>query len=324
MALKTAKQSGLNIQKDTLKLATKSLDFVSSESGAFYGYTSPPNPNPSYREQTPTAIGLLCRMYLGWDRDHPSIKRGVSWLAEVGPVLRSSRNEQGVNMYHNYYATQVMKQFGGPEWEKWNNEMRDFLVKSIDKEGAERGSWFFDSGNDQGTEPGGRLYYTSLCCMTLEVYYRYMPLYEGQDSAAPFLRGILRGGSLRNRAASCQSATRSGSTPSNGSDYAGFRIAMSLPQARTATLAEKPSEERNMIYVKLNLPNTTEAGAAASVLGVLAKIESASNIKVDPSKNTCEFWVNKDIVTLKAKLDEFAKTNDHFAEWSFAEGSDIR
>ncbi len=79
-----------------------------------------------------------------------------------------------------------------------------------------------------------------------------------------------------------------------------------------------------MIYVKLNLPNTTEAGAAASVRGVLAKIESASNIKVDPSTTTSEFWVNKNIVNLKAKLDEFAKTNEHFAEWSFAEGSDIR
>jgi hypothetical protein len=186
MALKSAKQSGLDIQKDTLKLATKFLDFASSESGSFYGYTSPPNSDPNYRERAPTAIGLLCRMYLGWDRDHPSLKRGVGWLAEVGPVLRSFRNEQGVNMYHNYYATQVMKQYGGPEWDKWNNEMRDFLVKSLDKEGAERGSWFFDSGNDLGTETGGRLYYTALCCMTLEVYYRYMPLYDEKASADPF------------------------------------------------------------------------------------------------------------------------------------------
>jgi hypothetical protein len=50
----------------------------------------------------------------------------------------------------------------------------------------ERGSWFFDSGNDLGTETGGRLYYTSLCCMTLEVYYRYMPLYDEKASADPF------------------------------------------------------------------------------------------------------------------------------------------
>jgi hypothetical protein len=79
-----------------------------------------------------------------------------------------------------------MKQYGGPEWDKWNNVMRDYLVKSISKEGLERGSWFFDSGNDLGTETGGRLYDTSLCCMTLEVYYRYMPLYDEKASADPF------------------------------------------------------------------------------------------------------------------------------------------
>lgn len=186
MALKSAKQSGLNVRKETLKLATRYLDFASSDSGAFYGYSSPPSADPNYRERAPTSIGLLCRMYLGWDRDHPSLKRGVAWLADEGPVLRSERNPLGVNMYHNYYATQVMKQYGGPEWDKWNNEMRDFLVKSISKEGLERGSWFFDSGNDLGTETGGRLYYTSLCCMTLEVYYRYMPLYDDKASADPF------------------------------------------------------------------------------------------------------------------------------------------
>lgn len=185
MALKSGKQSGLTIRKDTWKLAAKYLDYVSTDYGAFYGYTEPPYEN-SYRERAPTAIGLLCRMYLGWDREHAGLKKGVNWLSEEGPVLSSTRNEEGVNMYHNYYATQVMKQFGGPEWDRWNNTMRDFLVKSIDRNGNEKGSWFFDSGNDLGTDTGGRLYYTSLCCMTLEVYYRYMPLYDEKATADPF------------------------------------------------------------------------------------------------------------------------------------------
>ena len=32
--------------------------------------------------------------------------------------------------------------------------------------------------NIHGVGSGGRLYFTALACMTLEVYYRYMPLYR--------------------------------------------------------------------------------------------------------------------------------------------------
>ena len=33
-------------------------------------------------------------------------------------------------MYYNYYATQVMHQYGGEPWKKWNAKMRDYLVSS--------------------------------------------------------------------------------------------------------------------------------------------------------------------------------------------------
>ena len=60
--------------------------------------------------------------------------------------------------------------------------MRDFLVTTQSKDGVEKGSWFFNPiGLSQ--EAGGRLYVTSLACMTLEVYYRYLPLYS-EDAVA--------------------------------------------------------------------------------------------------------------------------------------------
>ena len=37
-----------------------------------------------------------------------------------------------------------------------------------------------------GGERGGRLYNTSLACMTLEVYYRYLPLYDDGSVADEF------------------------------------------------------------------------------------------------------------------------------------------
>jgi hypothetical protein len=172
-ALKTAEQANLKVKKETLRLATRFLDSVATKSGAWYGYTGPPSSDSP--EPAPTAIGLYGRLFLGWGPNHPSIKEGVAWLATLGPVLRTQRNPVGVNMYHNYYAAQVLKQIGGPSWDKWNTEFRDFLTRSMNTVGPENGSWFFDSGNDLGTETGGRLYYTSLCCLSLEVYYRQVP-----------------------------------------------------------------------------------------------------------------------------------------------------
>jgi len=78
-------------------------------------------------------------------------------------------------MYYNYYATQVLHHFGGPHWKRWNEVMREQLINTQDKAGHERGSW---GGRDHYIGSGGRLYVTSLSIMTLEVYYRHMPLYR--------------------------------------------------------------------------------------------------------------------------------------------------
>jgi hypothetical protein len=174
MALKSGKISGLAIQHKTYKLVEKFLDSVSTSGGAFYGYAGPPVGTPA---NACTAVGLLCRMYMGWDKEVPGLNRGIEALAERGPSMASKNS---ADMYYNYYATQAMKHIGGKKWKNWNTKMRDFLVKSQETEGNMAGSWHFDNGH--AADRGGRLYSTSLACMTLEVYYRYLPLYG--DKAA--------------------------------------------------------------------------------------------------------------------------------------------
>ena len=114
-----------------------------------------------------TAAGLLSRQYAGWSRGHPAIVNGAEKLAEWGP----SSN----NVYYNYYATQVLHHFQGALWDQWNSVLRDYLVTEQAKEGHELGSWYFDG--DFGSNIGGRLYVTAMSTMTLEVYYRHMPIY---------------------------------------------------------------------------------------------------------------------------------------------------
>jgi hypothetical protein len=53
--------------------------------------------------------------------------------------------------------------------------MRDFLIATQEKEGHQRGSWFF---NQKDNLVGGRLYVTAIAAMTLQVYYRYLPIYQ--------------------------------------------------------------------------------------------------------------------------------------------------
>jgi hypothetical protein len=176
MALKSGKISGLDINPRTYKRAEKFLDSVSTSGGAFYGYMSPPA-----REMADarTAVGLLCRMYMGWKKDTPGIVDGVNAMANRGPDTTT-----GPNMYYNYYATQVMKHIGGRTWNDWNIKMRDHLIASQEKNGPAAGSW--TPGNGHAEDKGGRLYTTSLSCMTLEVYYRYLPLYGEQAANDEF------------------------------------------------------------------------------------------------------------------------------------------
>ena len=178
MALKSAKITGLDVSPRTYKRVEKFLDSVSAGSGAFYGYMDPPDLDD--RKSLPTsnartAVGLLCRMYMGWDKDSPGMIDGVNQMTKRGPDT-----SVGSDMYYNYYATQVVKHIGGRAWNDWNIKMRDSLIKHQVKSGPAAGSW--TPGKGHAEEKGGRLYTTSLSCMTLEVYYRYLPLY-GDDAA---------------------------------------------------------------------------------------------------------------------------------------------
>ena len=89
-------------------------------------------------------------------------------------------------MYYNYYATQIMKQYGGKQWPKWNNKMRDYLVKTQSKEGNETGSWFLGGKSGHSNKRGGRLYSTAMATMTLEVYYRFLPIYSDKSVSDDF------------------------------------------------------------------------------------------------------------------------------------------
>ncbi len=173
MALKSAYLAGLKVDAKVAARAVRFLDMVAEDRiGSCYGYTyggKRPYLDINTRITATTPIGLLCRMYTGWEHKRPGLGQGVERLKFW------ARPDMG--MYYYYYATQVMHHYGGSSWEKWNTFMRDYLVATQSQQGSELGSWMFGGSHDDA----GRLYCTALAAMTLEVYYRYSSIY-GKDS----------------------------------------------------------------------------------------------------------------------------------------------
>jgi len=168
-ALKSAQLAGLEAPSPTMEGVRRFLDRVQTRSGAAYGYLSP--------EAKPctSAIGLLCRMYTGWGPEQEPLARGLTALAKPGPDPEA--------VYQNFYLAQALVLFDHPVWPRWNARNRDQLVARQARVGHEAGSWSFA---DRDTAPGGRLAHTSLAILTLEVYYRLLPIYQQDAVAAGF------------------------------------------------------------------------------------------------------------------------------------------
>ena len=162
VALKSASMTGIETPSPTIEGVKRFLDRVQSNNGASYGYMTPGESSCT------SAIGLLCRMYTGWRPENETLLRGVTALAKTGPDPHA--------VYQNFYLSQALLQSNHPVWPRWNRKNRDQLISLQSKAGHEVGSWFF---NDGDTASGGRLAHTALAVLTLEVYYRILPIYTG-------------------------------------------------------------------------------------------------------------------------------------------------
>ena len=177
MALKSAWMSRINFPDETIRRANFFLNSVQLDNGAKYLY----KPREPARTNATDACGVLCRMYLGLPKNNPGIVQAVKNFQNAGP----GEND----CYFNYYATQVIKQFGGEEWPRWNEKMKQQLLTTQINTGHAAGSWTPAGGSGENSnfdQKGGRLYTTCMSIMVLEVYYRYLPIYHDQAEDEAF------------------------------------------------------------------------------------------------------------------------------------------
>ena len=171
MAIKACENAGIETLPETNSKAKEVIDSLKHSDGVRYGYQAVGDGDIEWarqdRQPSCTAIGNLMQMYFGRELEHPALRSACQYLADAG--------SSGTDVYFDYYTTLVLHHARAPQWKRWNQTVRDNLIRTQQKHGHEAGSWFFA---DLHGNVGGRLYTTAMAVMTLEVYYRFMPLYK--------------------------------------------------------------------------------------------------------------------------------------------------
>jgi len=138
---------------------------------------------------TAEAMAMRCMLGLPIPSQAASEARGML-LAHL-----PGRSEE--NLYYWYYASLALYQMRGDPtaptsvaamspslgaWNQWNDAMKLQLCSTQIVDGPHAGSWH---PTCVWGAYGGRVYSTAVACMCLEVYYRYLPLYQEASIASP-------------------------------------------------------------------------------------------------------------------------------------------
>jgi hypothetical protein len=179
-ALKAAKMAGCSHSglDDAIKKGMSFLTDIAYDPGrGGFGYSSPAS-SPSM-----TSAGALCLQLMG-KPNAPQVRTALKFIEEMqidwAPAVPSTPGEKvkagNKAVYTWYYATQAKFQKGGKDWDSWNQRFTRALVQGQIVEGP-LGHW-------EGGDHGGAVYTTALCCLMLEVYYRYLPTFKHVASEA--------------------------------------------------------------------------------------------------------------------------------------------
>ena len=175
MALKSAKVVGIPIPPPTQAGISAWLGKVSAGRDGGLARYVPGKPETP----TMTAEAWACRQFLELGGPGRASDEAAAFL------LRNESDGGDFNIYYLYYGTLAMYQHGGEAWSTWNARVRDQVVRRQNLKGHKAGSW--DPDDSQYGTYGGRIYATALGTLTLEVYYRFLRLYDQTPAAPPTL-----------------------------------------------------------------------------------------------------------------------------------------
>jgi hypothetical protein len=185
MALKSAKIAGLKVDGSGFQGCQRWLDAAGSKTNGYTNYAAHMDKvqGGTNSNLAMASAGMLMRQFMGAPRDDEFVVAAAKLIGQDAnlPEWGGDKGEK-VNFYYWYYGTLCMFQMGGGHWEKWNKKIQAALVPNQCKGGPvdgsaddKDGSWDPVGGGYVPT--GGRVFSTALGALTLEVYYRYLPMY---------------------------------------------------------------------------------------------------------------------------------------------------
>lgn len=119
-------------------------------------------------------VGLLGGVFLGVDPNEIMMQTMANYVME-----NDVPTGYPTNTYFMYYNTLGIFQMGGDRWQTWNNNVRDMLVNAQRRDpSCFDGSWDFEGTEFHGHRVG-RLVSTAYATLSLQVYYRYLPMALG-------------------------------------------------------------------------------------------------------------------------------------------------
>ncbi|RMH27859.1 MAG: hypothetical protein D6693_04645, partial [Planctomycetota bacterium] len=171
MALASARRVGLRVPEESFAQSRAWLERVSRPRAAgLYAYQPGMPPTRSM-----TAEGMFVQQLLGRGRDEARMVQSASFVVAEPPDW-----ERDANTYLWYYGTLALFQHQGEPWAQWNEALTRELLAQQRGDGLAAGSW---DPADRWSRIAGRVYQTALCTLSLEVYYRYLPLYMQAEPA---------------------------------------------------------------------------------------------------------------------------------------------
>ncbi len=160
MALRSARNAGVRIPKDTIDRAVRYVRDCQNSDGGFR-YMRQPGTSAWPR----TAAGVASLFYAGVYEDD-SIMRGLEYLRTNGSTSGGGPQMQAHYFYGQYYTSQAMYLAGGAWWAEWWQKARDELIKMQ----AEDGSWV--------DHQAGSSYATAMALIVLQMPNRYLPIFQ--------------------------------------------------------------------------------------------------------------------------------------------------
>ena len=180
VALRAGVLAGLDVPAETFAGVERLLDgsAIADKTGSYHYNAINPGQRPSdLSAASMTALGALMRLHGGTPRTDEGIVTAAGRLAAMTPAY-GTRQARTRDAYLWYYASQVLVQTGGPEWDAWYERLCVELETQQVAAGRETGSWDpLGQVPDRWGAFGGRLYVTALHLLALEVPYRHLPTY---------------------------------------------------------------------------------------------------------------------------------------------------